>query len=75
MNSERRKKLELIRNELNDLAERIGSIRDEEQEAYDNMPEGIQAGDKGEVAQAAIDAMETVINDLENSIGELEMIS
>jgi hypothetical protein len=75
MNSERRKKLELIRNELNDLAERIGNIRDEEQDAYDNMPEGIQAGDKGEVAQAAIDAMETVINDLENSIGELEMIS
>lgn len=74
MNNERRKKLQEIITELNDLATRIGDIRDEEQEAYDNMPESLQGGEKGDLAQAAIDAMETVINDLENSQGELEGI-
>lgn len=43
----------------------IEEVRDEEQEAYDNMPESLQNGEKGELAQAAIDAMESAISDIE----------
>lgn len=48
-----------------ELREQLEGIRDEEQEYYDNMPESLQGGEKGETAQSAIDAMETVIMALE----------
>lgn len=40
----------------------LEGIRDEEQEAYDNMPESFQNGDKGEQSQAAIEALESAID-------------
>ena len=59
--------------EINDKIEEAKSvligeleeIRDEEQEAFDNMPEGFQNGERGELAQEAI-------NNLEAAIGYLE---
>lgn len=43
----------------------IEEVRDEEQEYYDNMPESLQGGEKGEMASAAIEHLESAINDLE----------
>ena len=47
MNKERRKEIASIIEELTSLQERITYVCDEEQEAYDNLPEGIQASAKG----------------------------
>ena len=47
------------------LKETIEGIRDEEQEYFDNMPEGFQNGDKGSTAQEAIDNLEAAIDDLD----------
>jgi hypothetical protein len=47
------------------LKETIEGIRDEEQEYFDNMPEGFQNGDRGSTAQEAIDNLEAAASDLD----------
>ncbi|KGG87699.1 hypothetical protein P245_19805 [Comamonas thiooxydans] len=76
MNAERRKKLEAIKERLttlmgeaSSLGDELAELRDEEQNYFDNMPEGLQGGVKGEKAQAAIDAMENVVGLLEDFAG------
>lgn len=83
MNNERRKTLQQIIRELNEVFERLEEIkgdlenvRDEEQEAFDNMPESLQNGDRGQAAEAAISALDNALDyfpepdDLVNSIEE-----
>lgn len=43
----------------------IETLKDEEQDYYDNMPESFQNGDKGSIAQTAIDALDEAANDLD----------
>jgi hypothetical protein len=45
----------------------IEGIRDEEQEAYDNLPESMQGGDRGDVMQNAIQYLEEAINGVEEA--------
>ncbi len=66
MNKVRRKQLEEIQTELELLNERLGSLLDEEQQYYENMPESFQGGEKGEKSQAAIDAMESAVSTMED---------
>lgn len=47
---------------------------EEEQEAYDNLPESIQEGDRGCAMEEYIDALETVVGYLEDAISDLEDI-
>lgn len=58
MNAKRRKKIQGICDELDVLME-------EEQEAFDNLPESIQYSERGEVFEAAIEVMETAKDGLE----------
>lgn len=74
MNNERRKRLDEIKericsimNELTgDIEDQLQSICDEEQAYYDNMPESIQNGERGERAQQVIDSLDEAISDLES---------
>lgn len=82
MNAARRKQIAAIVSEMQalnaqfeDLKERMECARDEEQEYFDNMPESFQSGDKGQVAEAAISALDSAIDDmpdLDEIIGYLE---
>jgi len=72
MNKQRRKDLDKVREYLEaanqPLADALGDlegIRDEEQEAFDNMPEGLQEADAGIRALEAIDALEEAISQVE----------
>lgn len=49
-----------------DLHSQLEALKDEEQEYYDNMPEGLQNSDKGSVAQEAIDNLENALSALES---------
>ncbi|ACB28235.1 hypothetical protein [Methylobacterium radiotolerans] len=51
------------------IREEVETIRDEEQEYFDNMPEGLANSERGEKAENAIDQLNQVIDDLE-SLGE-----
>ena len=73
MNTERRKQIEAIKGRIASMLEdaalivsEVESIRDDEQEYRDNMPESFADGEKGEKADAAIQALEQVIDDLDS---------
>lgn len=73
MNNERRKEIKKLIDRCIELKNDVELIRDEEQEYFDNMPESIQGGDKGERAQTAVDALEAAIGmaeDIENYLQE-----
>jgi len=78
MNKARRKQIAAVKariGELLKLAESIRvdveAIRDDEQDFRDNMPDAIGDSEKGERADAAIEALNEVVENLEG-IGELE---
>ncbi len=68
MNKLRREKLAKLSGEASTLSASIQELLDEEQEYFDNMPESIQGGEKGNVAQAAIDSMQSAINALDSEV-------
>lgn len=65
MNAKRRKELEKISALIEDAKSQLEALKDEEQEAFDNMPESLQYSEKGE-------RMEEIISYLDDSFSELE---
>ena len=53
-----------INGELDEFISEIESVRDEEQDAYDAMPEGVQESERGERMLEAIDYMEASISEV-----------
>lgn len=49
---------------LSTLAEEVDGIKDEEQEYFDNMPEGLQGSERGETAEAAVNNLEVASDSL-----------
>lgn len=72
MNNARRKQLRTILERLNECLGELETVRDEEQEAFDNMPEGLQASEKGERASTAISELDDAFAYLENVTGHIE---
>ena len=48
------------------IADELGNIRDQCQDSLDNMPEGLQEGDTGQLLQERIDTLDSVISELES---------
>ena len=65
MNKARRNRIADVQSQLEELKQEIDSILAEEQEAYDNMPESLQNGERGEAMQEAIDALESAVSSCE----------
>lgn len=72
MNNDRRARIQALIDKLEDIKEDIDFIKDEEQGYYDNMPESIQAGERGDKAQEAIDNLESTLDYLNDVTGFLE---
>ena len=74
MNNQKRKRLK----EAIELMERataiIEEIKDEEQEALENLPENLQESERAENMQECIDLLEEIQSDLEDRGIELEEI-
>lgn len=82
MNANRRKEISKIAQrilEIQGLVEGIivdvESIKDEEEECYDNLPESIQNTDRGENMQAAIDELDDIISNLDSIKDDVENIA
>ena len=67
MNNERRKKIEKIREDLDGLMALVEELAEEEQEAFDNLPESLQDTERGEAMQTAIDNLDNLQNSLEEA--------
>jgi hypothetical protein len=72
MNAARRKELEKADGLIHEAMEILSSAASEEQDYYDNMPEGFQNGDKGEAAQAAASALEECDGLCEEILAKIE---
>lgn len=71
MNKERKQSLLDVASSLAEAMDRLNEIRDEEQGAFDNMPEGLQGGTRGQSMMEAIDTMDnwnTEIESIKDSI-------
>jgi hypothetical protein len=68
MNKQNRKDLEGALGLINQSMEIISAVKEEEEEKYDNLPEGIQDSEKGEKFQENIDNLEYTISDLESVV-------
>lgn len=55
--------------DVEEIKAQLEDIRDAEQEAYDNLPESLQDGERGEQMTEAVENIETAISNLEE-IGE-----
>ncbi len=73
MNASRRKEIQDILNELSGLRCRIEDLQSEEQEAFDNMPEGLKQSGRGQASEAAASALEnavSAIDEIDSSLNE-----
>lgn len=76
MNPQRRKQIARISGDLKGLKDEIEELGEEEQEYFDNMPENLQEGERGQAAKDAIALIEQsgigvddVMNALEEACG------
>lgn len=76
MNKARRAVLNKIINGLNDLLDELNTVKEDEEDAMDNIPESLQGSAMYESMEEAVDhmndafdALEDVISSLENAMG------
>jgi hypothetical protein len=72
MNKERRKRLQNVIDTLKDMVDELYAIQEEEQEAYDNLPESFQEGERGEKMSDAIDTLDMVLSEIDSQADELQ---
>lgn len=72
MNKARRKELARVVDLLDQARDLLETIRDEEQEAFDNLPESIQCSERGGAMENCISTMEEMLDYLDT--GELQEI-
>lgn len=69
----KRKEIEAVLNELADLRSRIEIIQQDEQEAYDAMPEGLKNTERGMACENAASRLEdalTACDEIEEALNE-----
>lgn len=71
MNKARRKEIQKAIEKTEDL---VQQIRDDEEDAFNSMPEGLQESENGLVSQEAQENLEAAIDALEEAISYLEDI-
>lgn len=74
-----RERIDTLRNDAEGIRAEISSVQSAEQDYRDNMPESIADGDKGQKADAALEALDAtdrefddVLNALDEALGQLE---
>ena len=74
MNKERRRRLGNVYAALQAAKDELDWIREEEQDAYDNLPESLQVTERGFELQHNVENMETAGEALSEAIEALEEI-
>lgn len=74
MNRERREQLKKAQALLQQAKEILAEVGGMEEEAFDNMPEAFQEGERGEKMQEYIDTMDEAIGELDDLTETLEEV-
>lgn len=75
MNANRRTRINKIIGTLNECLSGLQFLAQEEQEAFDNMPEGLQASENGQKTEENAQALEEAASEIENQISNLEPLA
>lgn len=68
MNKQRRSVLREIIDRLYPIKDEIEAVMDEEQDAYDNLPDGIRESDRGETMADNVSELQDVIDSLDSDV-------
>ena len=71
MNARRRKEIEKLTAQIEEIMSAIDYLREEEQEAYDNLPESFQDGEQGDRMTDAIEKLEYAYDILQDAYDNL----
>lgn len=72
MNKERREELFDVTQLLDEAIDRLNEIRDDEQDAFDSLPEGLQYSSRGDAMQEAIDTLDGFENEITSISTKIE---
>lgn len=72
MNQQRRNLINKIVLELGNQSQALAEVISDEQEAFDNMPEGLQQSDKGQAMEENLYMLQEQLDSLEEMISNLE---
>ena len=71
MNKDRRNRIAKLIGEFEALQGEIEDIHAEEEDAFNNLPESLQDGERGQAMQQAVDSLDNAKNALEELLSEL----
>lgn len=71
MNKDRRKRLAAIAETIEEQMSELEYVRDEEQEAFDNLPESIQYSDRGSDMEDKISEIDDILSDISDIIDRI----
>lgn len=74
MNKQRRKRLEQAFEKLGEVKDILEEVKEEEQDAYDNLPENFQYGERGEEMQGYIEMIDEAYGYLEDAESVIDQI-
>lgn len=72
MNKDRRKKIDELISTLEAVKADIESLQSDEESAFDNLPESMQQGDKGQAMETAKDALQSAADEVDTITQHLE---
>jgi len=74
MNAERRKIIEEIKAKLSQIHADLESPKEDEQSAFDNMPESLQQGERGTQIEENVQYMDEALDNIQSAIDALDNI-
>lgn len=74
MNKERRKRLGTAFDKVSDAKKILEEVKDEEQNAYDNLPDSFRDGDRGQEMLSYVEMLEEAFNYLDDAASVIEQI-
>ena len=74
MNNDRRKRLNEVKERITAILCTIEEVRDEEEAAYENLPESLQESERGEKMYEAVEGLQDLYDNLESAADDIESI-
>lgn len=72
MNKDRRAALDALIGKFEELKSELETLGSDEREAFDNMPESLQQGERGQAAETAADAIDTAVSEIDTVVSSIE---
>lgn len=72
MNAKRRESIQKLHSTLEILVADLEQLQSEEQEAFDNMPDGLKNSDKGQRSEEICGQLQTAVESLQSAFSDIE---